>query len=82
MKFQMRKQSIVNGINMIYEIVISKHNQKPHLDIQAEASRIKNGLFTFVIRVAADNIVDVVFLSYESYQSFKDFTELGISYSD
>lgn len=65
-----------------YSIEISKHNQQPHLDIEAEAQKIKNGLFTFIVRVADGNIVDVVFLSYESYESFKGFEELGLSYVD
>lgn len=66
---------------MIYEIVISPHNQQPHIDIEAEAQKIGNGLFTFVVRVTDYNIVDVVFLSYESYQSFQGFEKLGISYT-
>lgn len=65
---------------MIYEIRVSEHNQRPHLDIEAEAQRIKNGLFTFVIKVGDSNIVDLVFLSYESYSTFKGFEELSVSH--
>lgn len=67
---------------MQYSVSINEHNQKPHLDIEGEAQKIKNGLFTFIVRVADGNIVDVVFLSYESYESFKGFEELSISYTD
>lgn len=67
---------------MLYKIEVSQHNQKPHLDIEAEAQRIKNGLFTFIVRIFDSNIVDVVFLSYESYSTFKGFEELSISYTD
>jgi len=63
---------------MQYSVVISEHNQQPHLDIEAEVQKLKSGLFTFIIRVADGNIVDVVFLSYESYESFKGFDELSI----
>lgn len=62
----------------IYEIHIAEHNQRAHLDIEGEAQKIRNGLFTFIVRVADGNIVDVVFLSYESYSSFKGFEELSI----
>lgn len=67
---------------MQYSITINEHNKKPHLDIEAEAQKIRNGLFTFIVRVADGNIVDVVFLSYESYESFKGFEELSLITSD
>lgn len=50
---------------MIYEIVIPPHNQKPHLDIEFEMTRIKDGLFTFVTRYGNRRINDIVFLSYD-----------------
>lgn len=66
----------------IYEIRVSQHNQKPHLDIEEQVQKIKNGLFTFVVRIFDGKIVDVMFLSYESYKSFKDIEELSLSRND
>lgn len=67
---------------MDYTIVIREHNQKPHLDIEGEAQRLQNGMFTFILKVADSNIMDLVFLSYESYESFEGFEELSLSYVD
>ena len=51
---------------MQYKIEIPAHNQKPHLDLELECQRIKNGLFTFIVRVAEKKIVDLVYLSYSN----------------
>lgn len=48
---------------------VNKHNIQPHLDIEHEIQDQKDGLFTFIVRVADTNIVDVVYLSYESYDA-------------
>jgi len=57
---------------MLYELEISHHNQNSHLLIEEEMQKIQNGPFTFILRVADGNIVDTVFLSYESYKNFKE----------
>ena len=54
---------------MIYTIDINEHNKTPHLDIENEIQSQQDGLFTFIVRVADTNIVDVVYLSYESYDA-------------
>lgn len=41
-----------------YALKIRGHNIKPHLDIEEEVRRRKNGLFTFTLRVSNGNIVD------------------------
>jgi len=56
---------------MIYTVNISSHNKQPHLDIEEEIQKVKTGLFTFVIRVVDTNIVDIVYLSYESFKPKK-----------
>jgi len=55
---------------MEYQIIIKPHNQKPHLDIEEEINRIKNGNFTILIRYAEKKINDVVFLSYDADRTF------------
>lgn len=43
---------------MKYALNIREHNIKPHLDIEEEVKLLKNGLFTFTLRVNNGNIVD------------------------
>lgn len=43
---------------MKYSLTIRKHNEKAHLDIEADMQQKKDGLFTFILRVNNGNIVD------------------------
>ena len=52
---------------MITKLEILDHNRQGHFDIEDEVQKQKDGLFTFVVRVAENKIVDVVFLSYQDY---------------
>jgi hypothetical protein len=58
--------------NMIANLEVLDHNKAGHLDIEGEIQRQKDGLFTFIVRVAENKIVDIVFLSYESYEATKE----------
>lgn len=49
---------------MKYGLAIREGNIEPHLDIEKEISKKKNGLFTCIIRCNAGNIVDVVLMEY------------------
>jgi hypothetical protein len=57
---------------MKQNIQVLNHNAQGHIDIEDEIERQKNGLFTFIVRVAEKKIVDIVFLSYADYQAFKE----------
>ena len=54
---------------MYQKVVISAHNQRPHLFLEGEIQRIKNGMFTFLIRVGDKKINDIVVLSYKYEQT-------------
>ena len=43
---------------MEYELNIRAHNITPHFDIEKDMQEKKNGLFTFILRVNGQNIVD------------------------
>lgn len=43
---------------MKYSLTIRKHNEKAHMDIEADVQQKKDGLFTFILRVNNGNIVD------------------------
>ena len=43
---------------MKYNLIISRHNIKPHLDIENDIQAKKNGLFTFNLRISQGNIED------------------------
>lgn len=43
---------------MKYNLNINQHNIKPHLDIEQDIQKKKNGLFTFNLRVNQGNIED------------------------
>jgi len=71
---------------MTHDLSIREHNWKPHTDIEQDISSKKNGLFSFVLRVNAGNIVDYVLIEHSDaseYQGFiKVFTqEFTASYS-
>ncbi len=47
---------------MKYDLSIRKQNIQPHLYLEQELQKQKNGLFTFVLRVNSGNIVDASIL--------------------
>lgn len=49
---------------MKYSLNINQHNIKPHLDIEQDIQRKKNGLFTFDLRIHQGNIED--YANYET----------------
>lgn len=58
---------------MKYQLEIRDKNVEPHLDIEGEIKKKKDGLFTCIIRCNAGNIVDIVF---NEYVTAKDFLRL------
>lgn len=64
---------------MYQTVVISPHNQKPHLILEREIQKIKNGRFTFVVRVGDKKINDLVFLSYRSEKTLLKTMQKTIS---
>jgi len=57
---------------MIVNLNILEHNRQGHYDIEDAVQKQKDGLFTFIIRVAENKIVDIVFLSYEDYATYNE----------
>lgn len=53
---------------MITGIVIRQHNKQAHLDIVKDMIKQKEGIFTFILRINAGNIVDYVLMENESYK--------------
>lgn len=49
---------------MIYNLEISPHNKQAHIDIEHDIQAQKNGLFTFILRVDNNNIVDYNVVEY------------------
>lgn len=49
---------------MKYDLSINQHNIKPHLDIEEDIQKKKDGLFTFNLRVNQGNIED-----YSKYET-------------
>lgn len=43
---------------MKYDLSITTHNIKPHLDIERDIKEKKEGLFTFTLKVSQGNIED------------------------
>ena len=57
---------------MKYTLKINQHNIKPHLDIEQDIQKQKNGLFTFNLRVSQGNIEDYAkfrTITYTEYRS-------------
>lgn len=44
--------------SMKYDLTINQHNIKPHLDIERDIQKQKEGLYTFSIKVNQGNIED------------------------
>ena len=55
---------------MKYELDIRDHNVQPHLDIENDIERRKNGLFTFTLRVNNGNIVDYNVFEYANARKY------------
>lgn len=55
---------------MKYDLSISQHNIKPHLAIEKDIEKKKNGLFTFNLIVSQGNI--------ESYATYETVTREAI----
>lgn len=71
---------------MKYQLEIRDDNIEPHLDIEQEIAKKKNGLFTCIIRCNAGNIVDIVINEYVTAKDFLrlksiTFTEHTITHS-
>ena len=49
---------------MKYKLEIDQHNIKPHLDIENDIQKKRNGLFTFNLRINQGQIVD-----YSKYET-------------
>jgi len=54
---------------MIVGLEILSHNKQPHFYLEDVIQKQKNGLLTFIVRVAENKIVDVLVLSYKSYEN-------------
>lgn len=54
---------------MKYALSINQHNIKPHLDIERDIQKKKDGLFTFNLRVNQGNIED--YAKYETVTAAK-----------
>jgi hypothetical protein len=62
---------------MQYDLSIRQHNRQAHIDIEEDLQRKKNGLFTFVLRINAGNIVDYSLMEQASGKiEYHDFTAL------
>ena len=53
---------------MIYEVKTKPENQDAHKDIAHEMEKKKNGLFTIIVRVSSQCIVDVVFMETKVFK--------------
>ena len=68
----MRRQLTLNGTDMTIVLEVLEHNKEGHLDVESQIGKQKDGLFTFIVRVADRKIVNIVFLYYESYEAFQE----------
>lgn len=55
--FQTIQEGLVVAI-IKYNLNINQHNIKPHLDIEQDIQKKKDGLFTFTLRINQGNIED------------------------
>lgn len=53
-----------------HSLEIRTHNVQAHLDIEEEIGRLKNGQFTFIIRVNNGNVVDLVVMEYANARKY------------
>jgi len=58
---------------MKYNLSISQHNIKPHLDIEKDIQTRKNGLFTFNLRVNQGNIEDYAKFETVTIVQYREF---------
>lgn len=59
---------------MKYDINIVEHNVKPHLDIERDIQRKKNGLVTFNLRISQGNIEDYAQYETITISNYPGFT--------
>lgn len=45
---------------MKYGVTLNPKNLKPHLDIESDIQRVKNGMFNIVIKINRELIIDYV----------------------
>jgi len=55
---------------MKYELDISEHNRQCHIDIEQDIQKQKNGLFTFIIKIAGGNITDYSVVEYADIRKY------------
>ncbi len=58
---------------MKYELNINQHNIKPHLDIEQDIQQIKDGLFTFNLKVSQGNIEDYARYNTITIHEYREF---------
>lgn len=51
----------------VYELKVREHNKQVYIDILKGMQYKENGLYSFIIRVNAGNIVDFVEMEQESF---------------
>ncbi len=60
---------------MIITLDVREHNKQVYCALFEEMEKKKNGLFTFIIRVSAGDIVDFVIYENITADNFKDYGE-------
>lgn len=63
---------------MKYELNIYQHNIKPHLDIEQDIQKKKDGLFTFNLKVNQGNIEDYAKFRTVTYTEYRRITFTAI----
>ena len=63
---------------MKYDLSIRKHNEKAHIDIENDIGKIKNGVFTFVLRLNNGNIVDYNVVEYVDVNKYAGIEQIII----
>lgn len=53
-----------------YNLDIKEHNKQAHIDIEHDIQKQQNGLFTFILRVDNNNIVDYNVVSYVDIRDY------------
>lgn len=55
---------------MKYELEISENNRQCHIDIEHDIQKQKDGLFTFIIKIASGNITDYSVVEYADIRKY------------
>lgn len=56
----------------IDDLLIPQYNWQPHRDIDIEILKKQNGLFSFVLKIAAGRIVDFMTMETITHQNFNE----------